>query len=111
MRTVPARTYSVCTSRGVCLYIVRRTQIYLDERQTALLDTHAASEGVTRSTLVRQAVAEYLAKADRDPTAWQTHWQEAVRETAGIAPYLEDGVAYVERVREEDTERLTELDR
>jgi predicted DNA-binding protein len=88
---------------------VRRTQIYLDDDQTARLDERAAIEGVTRSTLIRRAVEEYLRRETRDGAAWRASWQEAVRKTSGIAPYLPDGAAYVERLRAADAERLREL--
>jgi metal-responsive CopG/Arc/MetJ family transcriptional regulator len=88
----------------------RRTQIYLDEEQTAKLDERAAAEGTTRSKLIRRAIDAYLAQEMRDAAAWRTQWQEAVAETAGIAPYLEEGVEYVDKLRRADAERLEELD-
>ncbi len=89
---------------------MRRTQIYLDEEQTARLDARAAAEGITRSTVIRRAVDEYLARDERDPAAWKARWVEAVRETVGIARYLPDGASYVEAVRAADADRLRELD-
>ncbi len=86
---------------------MRRTQIYLDDEQTARLDERAAAEGATRSTLIRRAVDEYLTQEERDTTAWQARWKEAVEETAGIAPHLKDGADYVESLRREDAERLS----
>ena len=41
-------------------YIVKRTQIYLDDRQDADLARRAAAEGLTKSALIRRAVDEYL---------------------------------------------------
>jgi predicted transcriptional regulator len=87
----------------------RRTQIYLDEGQTAKLDERAAAEGTTRSTLIRRAIDAFLAQEMQDAAAWQEQWQEAVAETAGIAPYLEDGVEYVEKLRRADAQRLKEI--
>lgn len=89
---------------------MRRTQIYLDGDQAARLDQRAAAEGVTRSTLIRRAVDEYLTRDQRDSAAWRARWQESVTKTAGIAPYLPDGGAYVERLRAADAERLRELE-
>lgn len=94
---------------GVYSYIVRRTQIYLDEQQTTRLDERAAGEGVTRSTVIRRAVDDYLARDQRDPAAWKQRWREVVAQTAGIAPYLPDGATYVEQLRAADAERLREL--
>ena len=112
---------------------MRRTQIYLDDGQTARLDQRAVAKGVTRSTVIRRgdrgrcgggglvakgvtrstvirhAVDEYLARDEWDPAAWRARWQEAVTNTAGIAPYLPDGSAYVEGLRAADAERLRKL--
>lgn len=88
----------------------RRTQIYLDEAQTEKLDERAAAEGTTRSTLIRRAIDAYLAQELQDAAAWREQWQEAVAETAGIAPHLEEGVEYVEKLRRADAQRLEELD-
>jgi len=88
----------------------RRTQIYLDEEQTAKLDERAAAEGTTRSSLIRRAIDAYLAQELQDAATWQEQWQEAVAETAGIAPHLENGVEYVDKLRRADVQRLKELD-
>jgi predicted transcriptional regulator len=86
---------------------MHRTQIYLDDDQTVRLDRRAAAEGVTRSAVIRRAVGEYLMRDERDTAAWQARWKEAVEETAGIAPYLEQGTDYVEGLRRGDAERLS----
>jgi predicted transcriptional regulator len=90
---------------------MHRTQIYLDEQQTVRLDERAAGEGVTRSTMIRRAVDEYLESGQEDPRAWRERWGEAVAETAGIAPTLPGGTGYVERLRAADAARLQELGR
>jgi predicted transcriptional regulator len=90
---------------------VHRTQIYLDDEQTVRLDRHAAAEGATRSTVIRRAVDEYLTREDQDASRWLERWGNAVEETAGIAPHLEEGAAYVERIRQGDAERLSEFER
>jgi hypothetical protein len=41
-------------------YIVRRTQIYLDEEQDRRLARRARAEGVTKSRLIRRAIDAYL---------------------------------------------------
>lgn len=95
----------------VCLYIVKiRTQIYLDAAQTAELDERAGAEGTTRSTLIRRAIDAFLAQEEQKTVSWREQWQEAVAESAGIAPYLEDGAEYVESLRRVGAERLTELE-
>jgi predicted transcriptional regulator len=90
---------------------MHRTQIYLDEQQATRLDERAAGEGVSRSTVIRRAVDEYLARGHEDSEAWRKRWREAVARTAGIAPELADGAGYVERLRAADAERLQELKR
>ncbi len=90
---------------------MHRTQIYLDEQQTTRLDERAAGEGVTRSTVIRRAVDEYLARGQQDHGAWRVRWREAVAKTAGIASHLPDGAGYVEQLRAADVERLRELER
>jgi predicted transcriptional regulator len=97
-------------SSDVYLYIMRRTQIYLDDGQTARLDERAAAEGVTRSMMIRRAVEQYLTRGERDTEAWQAQWQKAVRRTAGAAPYLPQGAAYVEALRTADADRLLRLE-
>ena len=90
---------------------MRRTQIFLEDDQTARLDERAGAEGVTRSTLIRRAVDEYLTRDDRDPEAWRARWKDALRHTAGTARDLPDGAGYVEGLRTADAERLRELER
>jgi predicted transcriptional regulator len=88
---------------------MNRTQIYLDAAQTAKLDELAAAERTNRSTIIRRAIDSYLAQEERDVAAWREQWQEAVAETAGIAPYLEEGVEYVDNLRRAEAKRLEEL--
>ena len=87
------------------------TQISLDAEQTAKLDKLAATNRTTRSTVIRRAVDAYIAQAEQDTVAWRERWQQAVADTAGIAPHLEDGVEYVDNLRRADAERLTKLER
>jgi predicted transcriptional regulator len=92
------------------MYIMNRTQIYLDESQTARLDRRAAAEGTSRSTVLRRAVDAYLSQEERDAAAWKDQWRQALDQTAGIAPHLGEGREYVEDVRRADAERLAQLD-
>jgi predicted transcriptional regulator len=89
---------------------MRRTQIYLDHEQATRLDERAAAEGTSRSTVIRRAVDDYLAKEDQDSAAWQAQWREALEGSAGVAPYLGDGSEYVEEVRRADAERLSRFE-
>jgi predicted transcriptional regulator len=90
---------------------MHRTQIYLDDDQTARLDQRAAAEGASRSTLIRRAVDEYLTQEERDTATWRAQWERAVQETAGIASHLEEGPEYVEGLRRRDAGRLSGLER
>jgi predicted transcriptional regulator len=76
-------------------YIVQRTQIYLSERETSALDREAQRTGLTRSHLIREAIAErYLTRADSDEI------RRALKETAGVWKKREEtGEAAVERLR------------
>ena len=91
-------------------YIMNRTQIYLDDKQTERLDERAAAEGTSRSMLIRRAVDVYLSQEERDGAAWRAEWQKAIASTAGAATYLEDGAEYVEGVRRRDAERLARFE-
>jgi predicted transcriptional regulator len=89
---------------------VNRTQIYLDEKQTARLDERAAAEGTTRSTVIRRAVDIYLAQEGRDVAEWREQWKKALDRSAGSAPHLDEGVEYVDEIRRADAERLSQLE-
>jgi metal-responsive CopG/Arc/MetJ family transcriptional regulator len=89
---------------------MNRTQIYLDEEQTARLDRRAAAEGTSRSLVIRRAVDRYLSEEEQAASAWKAQWQEAIEKTAGIAPHLEEGAEYIEELRRRDAERLSHLE-
>lgn len=62
--------------------------------------------------VIRRAVDVYLSQEERDAAVWQAQWRKAIAGTAGIAPYLAEGSRYVESLRREDAERLSQkLDR
>jgi len=88
---------------------MNRTQIYLDDEQTARLDERAAAEGTSRSMLIRRAVDVYLSHEEQDAALWKEQWQRALEKTAGIASHLEEGSAYVDDIRHRDAERLDRL--
>ncbi|HET7590159.1 MAG TPA: CopG family transcriptional regulator [Solirubrobacterales bacterium] len=90
---------------------MNRTQIYLDDEQTARLDKRAAAEGTSRSMLIRRAVDVYLSQEEQDAVLWKEQWRRALEGTAGIASHLEDGAAFVEDLRRSDSERLDRLAR
>jgi predicted transcriptional regulator len=90
---------------------MNRTQIYLDEGQTARLDERAAAEGTSRSVVIRRAVDVYLEKEEQAAAAWREQWRQAIEKSAGRAPYLKEGAEYVDDARRADAERLSRLER
>lgn len=91
-------------------YIMKRTQIYLDEGQEDELSRRAAAEGLTKSALIRRAVDAYLDDAG-DEELRLARFKAAVEVVAGAAPDLPPGALYVERLRELDIQRQEEIER
>lgn len=91
-------------------YIVKRTQIYLGERQDDQLARRAAAEGLTKSAIIRRAVDAYL-DGDGDDALRLVRFKAAVEAVAGTAPDLPNGALYVERLRALDVRRQEEIDR
>ena len=85
-------------------YTMRRTQIYLDERQAAELGRRAAVRGTTASKMIREAIDQYLAGPDEEADRL-TRFGAALEATFGVAPYLAEGAEYVARLRHADLER------
>lgn len=88
------------------VYIVRRTQIYLDEGQDALLSRRARAEGITRSAVIRKAVDAYLAGRTESNLE---EFRRAVRAAAGSVPRLDAG--YLEDLHEAESMRQAELEK
>lgn len=84
---------------------MKRTQIYLDEEQDKLLGERASESGRTKSELIREALDRYLGRARIPHGDKMRRWREAVRATAGIAPYLPSSAEWIEQRRRETTER------
>jgi predicted DNA-binding protein len=91
-------------------YIVKRTQIYLDEDQDARLRRRAAAVGVTKSTLIRQAVDALLDGPAGDPILL-ARFRAALEEVERQPVSLPDGREYVEDLRRRDRVRQEELER
>ncbi len=91
-------------------YIVRRTQIYLDESQNDRLVRRASAEGLTKSALIRRAVDSYLDGDGDDEQLRLARFKAAVEAVAGAARTLPEGARYVERLRAIDVERQEEID-
>lgn len=90
-------------------YIMRRTQIYLDDGQAQALRRRAAARGTTASKVIREAIDHYLAGSD-DESDRLARYRGALEESFGAAPYLSDGARYVDEMREADRERERSLD-
>jgi predicted DNA-binding protein len=89
-------------------YIMKRTQIYLEADQDRRLASRATASGVTKSTLIREAIEVYLAKPDdADELA---AFRAAIDAAAGAPVELPDGATYVETLRAADVARQAELD-
>lgn len=90
-------------------YIMRRTQIYLDESQHERLGRRALAAETTRSDLIRDAIDAYLA----GPPAGDARilaFREAVREAAGSVRRLPKGRRYVEALRDADSRRARDIE-
>ncbi len=90
-------------------YIMRRTQIYLDDEQDRALADRAKATGRTKSNLIRQAIDAYLAHPG--PAEQElAEFRAAVDAAFGVAPHLEDGATYVSGVRAGDRRRQARQD-
>lgn len=91
-------------------YIMKRTQIYLEEGQDRQLSARASATGETKSTIIRQAIDAFLeGPSDRDVR--MSRFRAALDELADHPLALPDGHAYVEAVRAPDVARQDELER
>lgn len=91
-------------------YIVKRTQIYLEDSQAKALAERARNEGVTASHVIREAIDEYLATPEEEGEQL-ARFRAALDATFGIAPYLPPGDQYVEEQRSADRRRMDDLER
>lgn len=90
-------------------YIVKRTQIYLEADQDRRLASRALGNGVTKSTLIREAIEAYLVSPDdADRLA---EFRAALDAVIDAPAKLPDGATYVEAVRAADVARQAELDK
>jgi predicted transcriptional regulator len=89
-------------------YIMQRTQIYLSSEQAARLAQRARASGTTKSTLIREAIEEYLAKPDED--ARRAEFRGVLDDLARRPLDLPDGAAYVDGLRDVDAARDAEIE-
>jgi predicted DNA-binding protein len=89
-------------------YIMQRTQIYLSSEQAAHLARRARAGGTTKSTLIREAIEEYLAKPDEN--ARLAEFRGVLDDLASRPLELPDGAAYVDALRDVDAARDAEVE-
>jgi hypothetical protein len=85
-------------------YIMRRTQIYLDEVQDVELERRATAERTTKSALIRRAIRREL-EGSGDEDVAIVRWRAAIDDAFGAAPDLARGSDYVDHVRALDADR------
>ena len=111
MRVIHAKTPSLRRAETVYgLYIVKRTQIYLDEDQEASLAKRAATSGVSKSALIREAIDAFLA-GPGTREIFLGRFRAALREIELQPVSLPEGTQYVEELRQRDLVRQAELER
>ncbi len=91
------------------IYIVRRTQIYLEERQAQAVARRARASGETASHVIRQAIDRYLGEPD-DEAERLARFRVMADETFGVAPYLPSGAEYARQLRATDQQREGRLE-
>jgi predicted transcriptional regulator len=89
-------------------YIMKRTQIYLDEHQDERLAHRARAAGTTKSTVIREAIEEYLAKPDEG--ARFSELRAVLDDLARKPLALPAGDAYVDALREADASRDADIE-
>lgn len=90
-------------------YIMKRTQIYIEVEQDRKLGNRASATGVTKSTLVRQAIDAFLESPTDEPMRL-ARFRAALDDVSGSAAALPDGRTYVEEIRASDVRRQAEID-
>ena len=88
---------------------MRRTQIYLDADQSEQLGRRARSSGVSKSTVIREAIASYLSSPDESAMS-PARFRAALNAASERPVDLPDGAGYVEAIRAADAERDEELE-
>jgi hypothetical protein len=92
-------------------YIMKRTQIYLDEAQSRQLAERAGRRGTTASHVIREAVDAYLAQPETEEERMLLRYRGALDAAFGVAPGLPDGVTFVDALRAVDADRAARLER
>jgi hypothetical protein len=84
---------------------MKRTQIYLDEAQSAALAERAAAQGRTKSDLIREVLDSYLSGGSESKDQRLARFRATVHAVAGSVPRLPPGGEYVRELRAADLER------
>jgi hypothetical protein len=87
------------------MYIVKRTQIYLEAGQWQELAARAKRQGTTSSHLIREAVDEYIAQPGSADARRLAQFRAALDETFGAVPRLPSGEDYVAELRRGEADR------
>jgi predicted DNA-binding protein len=90
-------------------YIMKRTQIYLEEDQDRRLAMRARATGTTKSTVIREAIETYLTSPD-GAAAKLSAFQSAVDALEHSPIALPDGASYVEAMRAADERRDEDIE-
>lgn len=92
------------------LYIMKRTQIYLEADQDRRLASRATAAGTTKSTLIREAIESYLSSA-ADDAARLAAFRVALDGVENAPAAVSAGREYVETLRLADQARDEEIER
>ncbi len=91
-------------------YIVKRTQIYLEESQDERLAERAEVLGTMKSDVIREAIDLYL-EGPQDEDARVARFRAALDDVATAPASFPDGRTYVERLRALESSRREALER
>lgn len=86
------------------LYIMKRTQIYLEELQAEELARRSGARGVTASHLIREAITQYLSGQDDEATELARQ-RANLKDAFAAIPRLPSGARYVDDIRQLDETR------
>jgi predicted transcriptional regulator len=88
---------------------MKRTQIYIEDEQDRKLARQASAMGVTKSTIIRRAIEEFLSSPSNE-AARLARYRTALEEVSKKPVPLPDGRSYVEAIRAADIRRQREIE-
>ena len=92
------------------LYIMRRTQIYLDDEQHRWLDQQSVRQSRTKSELIREAIDRLIRGGRHDADERLARFRAALNASFGTVADLPTGREFVEGARTADRDRARELE-